>query len=424
MARAMIVSVGGSANPIIKAIDRYQPALVCFFVSEQSVEQVAGIKQATAVGFTDIKELTPSIDDLLTCYGAAIRAAERVEAAGYGADEIVVDYTGGTKSMTAALVLATVSRGYAFSYVSGDERTKGGMGQVIDGKERLVPQLNPREVLAIDEQERLAWLFNHYQFAAATALLARLCTRVPQDTRLGRVFACLADAVAGYAAWDRFAHREAAPLLRRGLSELRKCALFLQDSGLESFCLEMEASLAFFERMSDASAKFHPDHLCHEMVIDLVANAERRALEGKYDDAVARLYRALEMAAQTALAARERPLCSKAVPLDEVPAELRDEFAQRYPGRQRGQVTLPLEADYRLLNALGDPLGSRFMAAGDRIRDLLAARNNSILAHGLAPVRPDTYEGLLASLLAMLGVNRRELPRFPTLKLELYLPPR
>lgn len=39
----------------------------------------------------------------------------------------------------------------------------------------------------------------------------------------------------------------------------------------------------------------------YEQVQDLILNAERRAVQERYDDAVARLYRAVEMVAQVRL---------------------------------------------------------------------------------------------------------------------------
>ncbi len=45
-------------------------------------------------------------------------------------------------------------------------------------------------------------------------------------------------------------------------------------------------------------------------MIDLLRNAERRAARGRYDDAAARLYRALEMLAQMRMGARSPALDS------------------------------------------------------------------------------------------------------------------
>jgi len=414
MAKAMIVSLGGTPQPVIVAINYYKPEFVCFFASEQSVELVYEVKQKVdAASFRNGKEIVKDPNDLLACYSTALKAADRVAGEGFAPADVVVDYTGGTKSMTGALVLATVARGYTFSYVGGAERTKGGLGQVIDGTERVFEGLNPWEVFAVAEKSRLAWLFNHYQFAAALELIQSILSKARHEAQLGRLFRCLSDVVVGYADWDRFAHREAARALRQGLQGVQDCALFMQDADLRAFVAEMEQSLAFFNRIASASAGFQ--RLCQEMVVDLIANADRRAEEGKYDDAIARLYRALEMAAQVALAGRNIQ-AGNADP-NQVPESLRSEFVRRYFSEEDSALKLPLYASYRLLAELGDPLGGRFLSMGERVRGLLSARNDSILAHGMTPLGRKTWESLRAGLLEILEMDEAELPRFPKLRL-------
>lgn len=64
-------------------------------------------------------------------------------------------------------------------------------------------------------------------------------------------------------------------------------------------------------------------------MVDLLANAKRRKDEGRIDDAVARLYRAIEVVAQVALKDRHGFKSSEKVPLDRVPEALRPGWAPR-----------------------------------------------------------------------------------------------
>jgi len=59
----------------------------------------------------------------------------------------VADFTGGTKTMSVALALATVQAVGRYTYVGGTERTKDGPGMVVDGKERMLHQANPWDAL-------------------------------------------------------------------------------------------------------------------------------------------------------------------------------------------------------------------------------------------------------------------------------------
>src|SRR2546428_8912826 len=110
MPHAMIVSLGGSPEPLIKTLSEQCPQIVCFLASQESVDLVGKVKDgATSAGvsFRDYKVLVEDINDLAHCYQKALACADWVTQQGIPAAEVVVDYTGGTKTMTAALVLAT-----------------------------------------------------------------------------------------------------------------------------------------------------------------------------------------------------------------------------------------------------------------------------------------------------------------------------
>jgi hypothetical protein len=93
-------------------------------------------------------------ENLETCYEKALQCAELVLEGGRSAAEVVVDFTGGTKAMTAALTLATVGNGFTFSYVGGRERSKEGRGVVTTGSERIVRRRDPFALYAVHERLR------------------------------------------------------------------------------------------------------------------------------------------------------------------------------------------------------------------------------------------------------------------------------
>src|SRR5207245_1390146 len=94
-----------------------------------------------------------------------------------------------------------------------------------------------------------------------------------------------------------------------------------------------------------------------ELVADLLANARRCATGRRFDDAVARLYRAVEALAQTRLRMEYGIGDTSHVPLEELPEGLR---AAKAPQAQDGAVWLALQDAYTLLRERGDPLGECF----------------------------------------------------------------
>jgi CRISPR-associated protein (TIGR02710 family) len=121
-------------------------------------------------------------------------------------------------------------------------------------------------------------------------------------------------------------------------------------------------------------------------IADLLNNAERRAEESKYDDAVARLYRTIELIAQYKLR-RDYRIDASNAEVEKIPPQLLQKW--NIP-RDQKTIKLALNSSYELLDSLGDPLGQRYK--NDRkLKDLLSKRNMSILAHGQTPITRQVY---------------------------------
>jgi CRISPR-associated protein (TIGR02710 family) len=410
--KAMILSVGGATVPIVASLNAQQPALVCFFVSPESrhkIKEEILDKLAYQPVHHDWIE-TPSAEDLLACYRTLLRELPRL------ADkwkvplaDFVADYTGGTKTMSVALALATVQQVGRYTYVGGTERTKDGLGIVVDGKERMLYQANPWDALAVSARQRASLLFARGRYEAAAEEYEGVANRVSVAEQ--GLYGALANLARGYTVWDRFDHRVAQDLLSRCLRALEP---FAMGSGDQSW----QALVMTVRRHTELLQQLRQPENGHLRVADLIANAKRRGdLEARYDDAVARLYSALEMVARVQLEQGHGVRTSN-VTQEQVPASIREEFCQRY-GAVRPDGTrylkLPLYAAFRLLGDLQDPLGSRYFASEAAIQDLIGERNRSILAHGDRPVGETVYRRLLPMICGVAAVREADLPVFPVL---------
>lgn len=137
--RAMLVSLGGSAEPVLYTLGRQQPEYILFFVSAESAGQIQGIIRGLPYQCRDFDRLlSPSAESLGDCYRALRdQLPSKLAQWGPSPQELLVDYTGGTKSMSAAIVLATMEQAHRYSYVGGVERDKGGVGVVLGGRKRM-----------------------------------------------------------------------------------------------------------------------------------------------------------------------------------------------------------------------------------------------------------------------------------------------
>jgi len=132
-----------------------------------------------------------------------------------------------------------------------------------------------------------------------------------------------------------------------------------------------------------------PDKYSEEQLADLFANAARRAKEGKFDDAVARLYRAVELLSQFFLA--RKGIDAGDVNIERLPVNLREKYNRMKD--TKGKVKIAQERGYTLLEEMGEELRQVFLN-NKRLRNALKSRNDSILAHGLIPISSDDYKRL------------------------------
>jgi len=147
------------------------------------------------------------------------------------------------------------------------------------------------------------------------------------------------------------------------------------------------------------------------LALDLIANAARHIESATLDDAVARLYRATEALAQARL--QEHGFSkTDAVPFSKLPEALREEWKCR--PRKNGSLKLALQDDYKLLDALDDELGKRFIELKlNNEKSSLSARNQSILAHGFQPISKNAANALFSAVLKLAECTKNDLLTFP-----------
>jgi len=411
----LICTVGGATEPLVAALKRWQPAQVRFVHTPQTRDSVeaAIIPRARDEGVQvdagryDLFELSDG-EDFESCLDRLRQLTPEVKrwAERGPRFRIVVDYTGGTKPMAASVGLQASRWPCVFSYVGGNERTKGGVGVVVAGQEKVVSQANPWDALGYRAVEEFVVLFDQRAFLAA-ACVADVAKRHVSLPDRKREFSVLEHLARAFEAWDRFDHKTS----RAALQDVAKSANDLRAVLGSAKGNEVLASVVRVANHLGELCQTAPPSRHH--VLDLLANAKRRNEEGRVDDAVARLYRAIEALAQVALKERHGIESTAKIALDRIPDALRAEWASR--GKD-GLVVLGLQDAYVLLAHVKDPLGEAFRSAAlAGTESPLVARNQSILAHGFVCVSDKIFARLWRAALSLADITEAALPSFPTL---------
>lgn len=383
--KAMLITVGTGktredvAHGIAVSIRNVKPDHVLFFASNESTETIQHvIRFCEECVFTHEIITIPTIEDFQKLHFFIEGKIEELDRNGFSRANIVSDYTSGTKAMSAAMVSASLESEVAdISYVSG-ERKYGAEGGVVSSGTEKVYSLSPLLIRAEKKLKTFYSYFNKYQFTACIELLNPMRNQTDVQAHFPVQF--LYDLTRLIKHWDMFLFNQAKNIA----AAMLKNHTYITESDKQKIDLTLvEKTLIELDKRGYSFAK----------VIDLLANAGRRAEEGKYDDASARLYRVLEMVGQVefnAVFSCDTNSVDPAV----LPEKIKASFIKNYSPNEGKHLKLPLTATYIALGAAGNKIGKKYERSSDRILTFTRIRNNSILAHGSVPVQKADYENL------------------------------
>jgi len=405
----MIISVGGTHEPIIKSIREFKPEFISFVASQESCKDVIEIEEKLASeGFQFRRHITlvDNINELFECHAKAEIAVKKVLEEGYKKDDIRVDYTGGTKNMSVAVSLASITHGFSFAYVGGKREDNKGI--VIDGAEEVFVNVNPWEVLAIDEKRKVALLFNKYQYKAAKEIVDTLCDKIIKKRNVFRNVGLLLE---GYSMWDQFDYKEALEKFKRANVE----DLILDDDPfVKNLAGETRKRLELLDRLV-ASSKVPRKILAH----DIFANAERRYKEGKIDSAMIRIYRIVEITAQDRLL-NKYGIETNNVDLRKIKDEkLKRELLEKHKDRD-GKIKIGQEKAFKVLLDLKDEWGKLYFSKANfkKFIGIRNSRNQSYLTHGFQTLKSETYDALKQFIVDLKFIDLNKVPAFPEIKID------
>lgn len=396
--RILICSVGFRPLPVILTTLIVRPAKLYLLHSTESQRAAEEIRDDRVV-----RNLWPNPDDRIILRSLSLTdAPENYDHLRNILTEnpngsFLVDSSGGVKVMGLSLASAAFWHRVPVVYQLGEEVK----GIIKPFSAKLITLDNPFVHFGSTELRSIQNLFRSGDYDAADALCDNMREGIRDLPTLGKLD-ILQEFIRVYSNWDSFAHsrleddpiRKTAGMLRTVQDKMARFGLnFADDSEISDnirFLAEIETSWTGGQR--SINDRFR--------LVDIYASSQRRARAGKYDDAIARLYRCLEMSASICLY-RDCGIDNLRNPnlhfFEKIlgdPKKVNDAFEKKatYPlptGRSLG-----LRDQMTLLDLSNQPLHRRVAGNYGRMHDdkLLEMRNRSILAHGTVPISEDEYQ--------------------------------
>ena len=408
--KALVLTVGtGNVDdieqtllvPMLKSVEDGEWARIVLLPSRTTEEFAQTLQERISNPAVEISALPESgqENNADACFGHFDSVLDRLIGDGFEASDIVVDFTRGTKAMSAALVLAAIGRDIpVLRYIHSERRDERGM--VIPGTEKIgqIKTNLATERRRLDQAERLMSLGD---FGAVMELLPDLDG--PFAGLFSERFRLQAEALRSaahiYAAWDRLDYKAAVEASnRRGT--------MAKEAGKFALTEEMKKWLNKLGQMPKRSD--YPTMAAHlrALACDLLANAERRLRDRHFEDALIRAYRVLELIGQIRLFAQGYD--SAALPPDDAAiVELRGKLKKKKSGdfsvdTKAGKLQASRYLVARLLKELDDEFAGRLLDFDNtHSESQTRRRNDSILIHGftaMAPAEEDPLREVLANL--------------------------
>ncbi len=275
----------------------------------------------------------------------------------FSKDTVLIDYTSGTKTMTMAAAIVSFLYHRELVFVHGER--SGGIvkkGTEIAEIQVLYP--------AYDRYlfERSIQYFNRDQFRYALDTLDETIS-IPDKEDYSYIYK-------GYEAWDRLDHKGA--------------YFYLSKISYE----KIKDNQVFLHRLVGIKSVSEEKYIL--VLSSLLNNVERRIKGGLFDEAVARLYRSVELIVQILLLRNGVDDISQTINFDMIKSKIfdRETLAKwHYEAGLDNKLKIGLYKKCRLLQDLGER--EAFIPI-NRFKNFIEKRHSSILAHGLEPVEGET----------------------------------
>ncbi|WAA09846.1 TIGR02710 family CRISPR-associated CARF protein [Fervidibacillus albus] len=390
----LILSVGSTFEPLVLSIDAVQPKKVVFLYTKESEKNIDKIDEfinfrPTQMKMYEVDHINPE---------KIYQRIKEISLQNEG-KKIGIDFTGGTKAMSAGMAMAGGMIGADLFYIASkwNKLTR----KPEPGSERLKILKNPYELFGDIEIERAQELWSQGEYFAASVLLEEVYKKLPEQYEY-RVLAALGKA---YSSWEVFnikaAYEHLHFVTNEGVSHLSRLGKpIFSEKDLHILKKQLEILKVYKEKNlgKDIPLKTVQDvHFMKNLILFFKNLAVKEEEQKRYDIASLYYYRMIEVIGQHRIARFDintsnpdysnLKMNQKSI-LEKINALLKQsKLKQEFHSLPE---KLALADTHLLLYVLNDPIAKR--VSPSKLRDASEARNYSILAHGFLTIDEEIFK--------------------------------
>lgn len=417
----LIMSVGTSYEPLVLNISLLQPDRIFFLYTDKTEKYLDKVVKYCGLTPSRFQKAFVSETDPLDIY----QEIKRAYSSWGRPKKLYIDFTGGTKAMSAAGAMAGAMINVQLVYV-GTYDYLSDFRKPNPGSETLYYITNPLEVFGDLEIEKAFTLFEKHNYSDARIKLEELKENVPDPSvRQQLEFTYLLSCV--YEKWDALEFKEAYTNIVELNKQIRRDQKIHGQFLMMDFAdklMEQERILEALDEMTELTAQGKQAFILSQnrymtpLMFTMYQNAMIREDQEKYDMATLLLYRLLEMIEQSRLShynlyvsqmdyMRMKADEKKHPEWQQVDAKQFFELVKKNyleikkqlfgkAGKDYLPEQISLLEGFILLLALDNDIcrqnNGRHIDKLKRIRSMVHLRNNSIFAHGLGPVGCEDFQ--------------------------------
>ena len=371
----LILSVGGTIDPLVKSIEEVQPDRVIFVASKETaskkMQEIIELTKEQGIQYQHESIILEDAEDLHEAFETGYKAKRYLKEG-----PVYVDYTGGTKSMSVGLALSFFGKDIKeYLYVGGSQRQKEGVGTVKPGYEKLIQKTDPANLYAFNIAKRVEQFFNIGQYKFVCHILDNEIPQNQTSHQNIKELEQIKKLAKAMHLWDSMDYH-------RGFAELNT---YQKETKAFDFSLfQVNLPEDFKEHLKKCSEGDE-----HHRIGDLIHAIERRQSLGEYDEAVLRIYRTIEYIGQMAF--RKKFQCETS----NVQIEKLKCFDIYNKLKGQSMVKLLVSEIYEVLKEAGVQEGQSYKEHEKEFKNFNKKRHQSVLAHGFQPCQAsDVEQGL------------------------------